>query len=370
MKKGLADLRSSLTMAVPRRSPRRRRGALARRAARGATRSGSWKACSSRPSGSAPKRSASEMQRFEPAGVTVLTGVPRARGFLLDGYGVFFDVEIPDMNQSVIWSMMNVQRDRQVGNALDSLRAALDTLPTVRTGSRRRWRSSRSPRPSAPPCRHAVPRDSPLRRPDRSAPPAPRCPIPTASIPNAVKSALVEAMLGYSMQMDLGPDEWLTVAARASEGPMPQPACPTSSRSCCASRAATCRRITPTQPSGRRFGSGSRSKPGCSDLQSPHVGIRFGLRAAAWRGSLATVLLSLALAAAGSCREAVDFKQTLQVTDVSGGWFDAGIVDGKNKLVPSVSFRIRKPADVSLRSLSLNVHLQEDCRSLEARTGR
>ena len=69
-----------------------------------------------------------EMERFEPAGVTVLSGVPRARGFVLDGYGVFFDVEIPDMNQSVIWSMMNVQRDRQVGNALDSLRAAIEPL--------------------------------------------------------------------------------------------------------------------------------------------------------------------------------------------------------------------------------------------------
>ncbi len=54
--------------------------------------------------------------------------MPRARGFVLDGYGVFFDVEIPDMNQSVIWSMMNVQRDRQVGNALDSLRAAIEPL--------------------------------------------------------------------------------------------------------------------------------------------------------------------------------------------------------------------------------------------------
>ncbi len=80
-----------------------------------------------------------EMQRFEPAGVTVLTGVPRARGFLLDGYGVFFDVEIPDMNQSVIWSMMNVQRDRQVGNALDSLRPRSNRCPTVPTVSRRRW---------------------------------------------------------------------------------------------------------------------------------------------------------------------------------------------------------------------------------------
>ena len=85
-----------------------------------------------------------EMQRFEPAGVTVLTGIPRARGFLLDGYGVFFDVEIPDMNQSVIWSMMNVQRDRQVGNALDSLRGRhRHDARADPTGSRRRRRSSR-----------------------------------------------------------------------------------------------------------------------------------------------------------------------------------------------------------------------------------
>jgi hypothetical protein len=68
-------------------------------------------------------------------------------------------------------------------------------------------------------------------------------------------------------------------------------------------------------------------------------------------------VLPLALAAA-SCGQTVDFKQALQVTDVSGGWYDAGIVDGKNKLVPSVSFRLRKPADVRLRSVSLNVHFK------------
>jgi hypothetical protein len=72
----------------------------------------------------------------------------------------------------------------------------------------------------------------------------------------------------------------------------------------------------------------------------------------------ATGLLSLVLAAAASCSKPVDFKSTLQVTDVSGGWYDAGIVEGKNKLVPTVTFRIRKPADVRLRSLSLNVHFK------------
>ena len=33
-------------------------------------------------------------------------------------------------------------------------------------------------------------------------------------------------------------------------------------------------------------------------------------------------LLPLALAGASSCSQPVDFNQTLQVTDVSGGWFD------------------------------------------------
>jgi hypothetical protein len=72
-----------------------------------------------------------------------------------------------------------------------------------------------------------------------------------------------------------------------------------------------------------------------------------------------TCLLGLALAASTSCSKPVEFKQALQVTDVSGGWFDFGIVDGKNKLVPSVTFRIRKSADVSLRSISLNVHFKK-----------
>src|SRR5262249_48013207 len=35
--------------------------------------------------------------------------------------------------------------------------------------------------------------------------------------------------------------------------------------------------------------------------------------------------------------------------------FDAGIVQGKNKLVPSVTFRLKKPSDADLSALSLNV---------------
>jgi hypothetical protein len=56
-----------------------------------------------------------------------------------------------------------------------------------------------------------------------------------------------------------------------------------------------------------------------------------------------------------ACSRPVDLKQTLQVTDVTAGYHDAGIVDGKNKLVPSITFRLKKSTDDSLRPLSLNV---------------
>jgi len=33
-----------------------------------------------------------------------INGAPRARGFWLDGYGVFFDVDVPALRRSVLWS--------------------------------------------------------------------------------------------------------------------------------------------------------------------------------------------------------------------------------------------------------------------------
>jgi hypothetical protein len=67
----------------------------------------------------------------------------------------------------------------------------------------------------------------------------------------------------------------------------------------------------------------------------------------------------VAMTAITACGPDLDYKQVLQATDLSGGWYDFGIVDGKNKLVPSVSFRIRKNADVQIRSLDINVHFKK-----------
>jgi hypothetical protein len=59
-----------------------------------------------------------------------------------------------------------------------------------------------------------------------------------------------------------------------------------------------------------------------------------------------------------ACTSTVDLKQTLQVTDLTGGWHDDGIVESKNKLVPTVSFRVRKNTDQAIRPISLNVHFK------------
>src|SRR5688572_28313761 len=49
--------------------------------------------------------------------------------------------------------------------------------------------------------------------------------------------------------------------------------------------------------------------------------------------------LTAALVLAG-CR-AREVEKDLRMTDVDTGWYDAGIVDGQNKIVPSVAFRIQ-----------------------------
>lgn len=68
---------------------------------------------------------------------------------------------------------------------------------------------------------------------------------------------------------------------------------------------------------------------------------------------MAPVLL-LAVLTAG-CGRPIDLKQALRLSEMSGGFHDAGIVDNRNKLVPSLTFRITKSIDDDIRPLSLNV---------------
>jgi hypothetical protein len=55
-----------------------------------------------------------------------------------------------------------------------------------------------------------------------------------------------------------------------------------------------------------------------------------------------------------SCGKPVDLKQSLEVTDVTTGWFDVGVVSGRNKIVPSAKLKLRKRSPVDLDRVSIN----------------
>jgi hypothetical protein len=65
----------------------------------------------------------------------------------------------------------------------------------------------------------------------------------------------------------------------------------------------------------------------------------------------------LAVAAAtlvAGCGHNFDVEKALKITDVHTGWYDAGIQDGKNKLVPSISLKLQNVSEESVESVQVN----------------
>jgi hypothetical protein len=72
------------------------------------------------------------------------------------------------------------------------------------------------------------------------------------------------------------------------------------------------------------------------------------------RASAGLLLLSVSLCL--GCGTPVDLSKGLQVQSVSSGWFDAGIVNGQNRLVPSISFALKNVSDQTLASLQVSAN--------------
>ena len=165
-------------------------------------------------------------------GVFMLEGEARARGVHLDGYGVFFDVRVPMMRQSMMWSlrMMLDQNDAQTQMSINELRKSMQgiTDPATKASMERAIKQLEARSGAALPRQTSTPAVSAgTVTPNMIETPAPR-PAPArdslwAKDPNrayteAVTRALVDAMIDYSAPMQIGPDQWLTVAARDDEG--------------------------------------------------------------------------------------------------------------------------------------------------------
>lgn len=148
----------------------------------------------------------------------LLAGDAEVRGFRLDGYGVFFDVEVPVLRQSVAWSLRALmdQTGVPLNVALNQLRAYVRTATDAQTRQsleralRRLEMQLGAPEPGVTPAAAAS-----------STPPPPEAiewlRNPNGAYTSAVKAAIVDAMLEHSQALGIGPDEWLTVAARDNE---------------------------------------------------------------------------------------------------------------------------------------------------------
>ena len=150
----------------------------------------------------------------------MLTGLPEVRGFRLDGYGVFFDVGVPMLRLPVTWPlryMINTDnRDLELlANELRALMTQVDVRyqPQFAQVVRRLETRAQAQRPITPrPSAGTVAATSVAAQ----APPVDTRVLenPAEGYTREVKAALIDAMIENSGPLSLGPDEWLTVAAR------------------------------------------------------------------------------------------------------------------------------------------------------------
>jgi hypothetical protein len=176
--------------------------------------------------------------------ISLFSGPARARGFRLEGYGTLFAVDVPTLHRSITWSVRTLTQSRgDLVRALQTIRRMVQAQhdASVRSELERSLRllevqvgppyarpparpgtvvaSSAAPLGDDPPA--AVPGAPPVstaaEEPSAAAPPLEPPAVvldPSAAYTDAVKAAIVEAMLEYGATLGLAGDEWLTVAAR------------------------------------------------------------------------------------------------------------------------------------------------------------
>ena len=149
-----------------------------------------------------------------------------ARGFRLEGYGVFFDVVVPSFETTLTWSLRTLdQNDLGLDSALRTLKTHVKSEgdPDLEQALKR-LELQVNPAVLA---RSSVPVERGARTATGSAaatadgqPPATSDPIltdPNEAYRTEVLQALKDAMLAHSSSLGIGPNEWLTIAAKGND---------------------------------------------------------------------------------------------------------------------------------------------------------
>jgi hypothetical protein len=183
--------------------------------------------------------------------VMALSGDPQARGVYLEGYGIFFDVSVPVLNQVMMWSLRTMMGpDESVVAALNKLKSYVQSEKNPATRASLEGMISRLELQLGPLSNAGGggggDQITPLDRgnvtpgvgamvmlpPDGTKPAAPDANPPAAAPrvldkkyfqdPNAinraytdaVQNALIDTIVDYAMPTSIKPQEYLTIAAR------------------------------------------------------------------------------------------------------------------------------------------------------------
>jgi hypothetical protein len=151
----------------------------------------------------------------------------RARGFRLEGYGVFFDVTVPSVQGTMPWIFQTLdQNDLALTNAFNVLKTHVDAVGDENLEQAlERIELQIAPltatsNAAAPAAASAAGASSPTVKAAASTPAATPATGTTdwqQAYHNEVRDQVMDAMLQYAASLGISPEEWMTVALRPSD---------------------------------------------------------------------------------------------------------------------------------------------------------
>ena len=142
---------------------------------------------------------------------------PRARGFRIEGYGVFFDVDLPPIPRSVEWTLRALDTGAMMTPEIQQLKVLLPSItdPAVRRRIEPLVKTLETKAAAGPPTLrpdkdgNITVTQKPVADTKGGAPSD-----PFRGYVTDLTQALVQVMLDYGSTIQLAPSDWLTVAAR------------------------------------------------------------------------------------------------------------------------------------------------------------
>jgi hypothetical protein len=147
----------------------------------------------------AAQRVAKDVKSINPTAM-LFTGDARAKGFMLEGHGVFFYVVVPTLDLNVMISVDQLERSMQQ-RAEQQQRGDAQQVNNVSPDAAQALPTAADPAPAARTAAESLARMAAEGQKYRAT----------------VRLALIDAMLDNSKNLELQPDEWLTIAARGNE---------------------------------------------------------------------------------------------------------------------------------------------------------